>query len=134
MLRTTFWLTAVALFLSATQPTIVVVTVVDAGAGFPLTNADVTELTTGQHRFSDEHGQVRFTWPNSGTLHLRVREIGYQPVERTLGRNDATDAKATFALKKVAYVISPVSDTSHCPTSHDSAALALSVSVLEQLK
>jgi hypothetical protein len=116
------------------QPSTLVVTVVDSGAGFPLTNADVTELSTGQHRFSDEHGQARFAWPSNGKLQLRVREIGYQPVERTLERAVSSDSAAIFSLKKVAYVIAPVSDTSHCPTSHDSAALALSVSVLEQLK
>jgi hypothetical protein len=116
------------------QPSTLIVTVIDGDAGFPLTNADVTELSTGQHRFSDEHGQVRLTWPGSGELRLRVREIGYQPVERTLERALASDFAPIFALRKVAYVISSVSDTSHCPTSHDSAALALSVSVLEQLK
>jgi hypothetical protein len=133
MLRTTLWATAAGLLLSAHQPTTILVRVVDAGAGFPLANADATDLSTGQHRFSDEHGQVRFSWPANGTLRLRVREIGYQPLERIIERSGA-DSTTIFALKKVAYVISPVSDTSHCPTSHDSAALALSVSVLEQLK
>jgi hypothetical protein len=37
-------------------------------------------------------------------------------------------------MSKVAYVISPVKTTSHCVTTADSASLALSVAVLEQLK
>lgn len=37
-------------------------------------------------------------------------------------------------MSKVAYVMSPVRATSHCATTEDSASLALSVSVLDQLK
>lgn len=116
------------------QPSTVTVTVVDAGAGYRLANADVTDLTTGQHRFTDEHGQARMSWPSNGRLRLRVREVGYKPVQRTLLRAETADDATTIALSKVAYVISTVRTTSRCASTVDSASLALSVSVLEQLR
>lgn len=116
------------------QPSGVVITVTAAGTLQPLTNADVTDLQSGQHRFTDEHGQARLPWPSDGRLRLRVREIGYQPVQRTLDRSAPTDQNPTFALSKVAYRISTVRSTSHCTTTADSASLALSVAVLDQLK
>lgn len=116
------------------QPSTVTVTVIDAGARYPLANADVIDLASGQRRFTDERGQARISWPRDGQLRLRVREVGYQPVQRTLQRATASDEATTFALSKVAYVISPVRATSHCVTTDDSASLALSVSVLDQLK
>jgi hypothetical protein len=118
----------------ARQPSSVVITVTDAGTLHPLTNADVTDLLSGQHRFTDELGQARLPWPSDGRLRLRVREIGYEPVQRTLERSAASDQNPTFMLSKVAYVISSVKSTSHCATTADSASLALSVAVLEQLK
>lgn len=116
------------------QPSSLIITVTDAGTLRPLTNADVTDLLSGQHRFTDEHGQARLPWPSDGRLRLRVREIGYQPVQRTLERSAPSDQNPTFALSKVAYVISTVRSTSHCATTADSASLALSVAVLDQLK
>ncbi len=118
----------------ARQPSSAIITVTDAGTLRPLTNADVTDLLSGQHRFTDEHGQARLPWPGDGRLRLRVREIGYQPVQRTLERSAPLDQNPTFALSKVAYVISTVRSTSHCATTADSASLALSVAVLDQLK
>jgi hypothetical protein len=115
------------------QPSTLVVTVIDSLARYPLVNADVIDLASGQHRFTDERGQARLAWPSDGRLRLRVREVGYKPVQRTLERASASEA-TTFALRKVAYVISPVRETSHCVTTDDSASLALSVAVLEQVE
>ena len=116
------------------QPAIVLVTVIDSGARYPLVNADVIDLNTGQRRFTDERGQARLTWPSDGQLRLRVRQVGYQPRQRTLRMQDASTAATTFAMNKVACVISPVKSTSHCVTAADSSSLDLSLSALEQLK
>jgi hypothetical protein len=116
------------------QPSALIVTVIDSGARYPLANADVIDLTTGQHRFTDEAGQARLTWPSDGQLRLRVREVGYQPQQRTLRQAATPNAAATFAMNKVAYVISPVKAISHCSTGADSASLDLSLAVLDQLK
>jgi hypothetical protein len=118
------------------QPSTVLVTVIDSAARYPLANADVIDLGTGQHRFTDENGRARVAWPANGVLLLKVREVGYQPRQRTLRQSDAPGATATFEMTRVAYVISPVKATSHCSNSAaaDSGALDLSVSALDQLK
>ena len=118
----------------APQPSSVTVTVIDASARYPLANADVIDLATGQHRITDERGQARLPWPADGQLRLRVREVGYKPVQRTLHRDSVSGPATTIEMSKVAYVISPVKTTSNCVTTDDSASLALSVAVLEQLK
>jgi hypothetical protein len=53
-----------------------------------------------------------------GQLRLRVREVGYQPQQRTLRQAATPNAAATFAMNKVAYVISPIKAISHCSTSY----------------
>lgn len=118
------------------QPSTVLITVIDSSARYPLANADVIDLGGGQHRFTDENGRTRVTWPANGVLQLKVREVGYQPRQRTLRESDAAGATATFEMSRVAYVISPVKATSHCSNSAavDSGSLDLSVSALDQLK
>jgi hypothetical protein len=116
------------------QPSTVTITVLDAGARYPLSNADVINLENGQHRFTDEHGQVTLPWPATRTFAIRVRELGYQPIERTLRLGAISEDATTFALSRVAYVIPAVKSTSHCATAADSASLALSVTVLDQLR
>jgi hypothetical protein len=118
------------------QPSAVVVTVIDSLARYPLANADVIDLITGQHRFTDESGLVRVAWPGNGVLKLRVREVGYQPRERTLRQSSTPNAAATFEMSKVAYVISPIKAVSHCSdtAAADSGSLDMSVSALDQLK
>jgi hypothetical protein len=116
------------------QPSTLIVTVVDSGARYPLVNADVIDLKTGQHRFTDEAGQARLTWPSDGELRLRIREVGYQPQQTTL-RSAATPSSAiTFAMSRVAYVISTVQAVSHCPSVADPGSLDQSVALLDQLK
>jgi hypothetical protein len=118
------------------QPSTALVTVIDSSARYPLANADVIDLGTGQHRFTDESGRARVPWPGDGVLRLKVREVGYQPRQRTLRQSDGSGATATFEMNRVAYVISPIKATSHCSSSAaaDSGALDLSVSALDQLK
>ncbi len=79
------------------QPSTLVVTVVDSLARYPLVNADVIDLATGQHRFTDERGQAYLTWPSSGQLQIRVREVGYQPRQRTL--HQGAGSAATFEMQ-----------------------------------
>jgi len=121
-----------AIVMISQQP-VAVVTVIDSLGSYPLANADVIDLSTGRHRFTDEHGQTRITWPSQGQLRLRIRQVGYQPLQRTFPANTSPSA-ITIAMSRVAYVISPVKATSHCATTADSASLSLSVAVLDQLK
>ncbi len=116
------------------QPSTLVVTVIDSGARYPLVNADVIDLSTGKHRFTDERGQARLAWPSDGQLRLRVREVGYQPQQRTLRQAATPNAATTFAMNRVAYVISTVKAISHCTAATDSGSLDQSVAALDQLK
>jgi hypothetical protein len=116
------------------QTSTLVVTVIDSGARYPLVNADVIDLSTGQHRFTDERGQARLAWPSDGQLRVRVRQVGYQPRQLTLRQANVSDGVNTFAMSRVAYVISTVKSTSRCATSADSASRELSMSELDQLK
>lgn len=81
----TFSLTALSLglptqkFQSATQPATLTVTVFDSLSRNPLPNADVTDLSSGQSRITDENGRAYLQLPSGGKLQLRVRQIGYQP-------------------------------------------------------
>ena len=83
---------------------------------------------------TDDNGQARLPWPDNGELRLRSREVGYKPVQRALHRDSASGEAITIEMSRVAYVISPVKATSHCVTTDDTASLALSVAVLDQLK
>jgi hypothetical protein len=116
------------------QPPIVV-TVVDDISRRPLANADVIELETGRHRLTNEEGRATLNWPAHGTLRLRIREVGYKPIERTLTLGkDTTSLATTFGMSRVAYVIAPVQSQSRCVNDADSASRLLTVSVLEQLR
>lgn len=116
------------------QPSTVVITVVDAGTQQALTNADVTDLLSGQHRITDEQGQARIDWPADGQLKLRVRELGYKPIVRAIQRDDASRETASFAMSRVAYVVSDVKSKGRCVIDADSASRMASVSALEQLR
>jgi hypothetical protein len=117
------------------QPSPITIAVVDNLTRRPLANADVIDIETGRHRLTNEDGKVTLSWPANGVLALRIREVGYKPIERTLrAGKDATDGTATFEMSRTAYVIAPVRSTSRCATDADSASRLLSVTVLEQLR
>ena len=116
------------------QPSHVVIAVIDDLTRRPLPNADVIDLETGRHRLTNDDGKVTLTWPANRVLSLRVREVGYKPIERILQARDATDGTAIFGMSRTAYVIAPVQSTSRCATEADSASRLLSVAVLEQLQ
>ena len=117
------------------QQTPMVVTVVDDLSRRPLPNADVIDLESGRHRLTDEEGKVSLVWPANGILRLRVREVGYKPIERTLRLgDDMGGTTTTFGMSKVAYVLAPVLAKSRCASDADLAARLLAADVLEQLR
>jgi len=144
MSRTLYGATSVTLLVAALtlfntlpadsrQPSTVLITVVDSLARYPLANADIIDLAGRQHRFTNERGQAIFTWPSSGRLQLRVRQVGYQPRQRTLEQS-VSGTGTMFEMTKVAYVLSTVRATSRCSTTEDTATLDLSFAVLDQLE
>ncbi len=129
------WLGAAAPFPLIHAQGSVVVTVVDDNSRRPLANADVIDLDTGRHRLTDEEGKATLNWPPNGILRLRIREVGYKPIERTLRLGQDTSAmSSTFGMSRVAYVIAPVHARSRCVNDADSASRLLTVAVLEQLR
>lgn len=115
------------------QPESLAVTVLDSLSRRPLPNADIADLTSGQHRITDENGRAYLTWPGDGKMRLRVRQVGYQPRQSALERA-TTGGAITITMNKVAYVLSEVRATGRCATQVDSTLLDLSVVALDQLK
>jgi hypothetical protein len=115
----------------------VLVHVVDSASRQPLPNAEVT--ATRARRLTDAEGNARFTWPEDGTLRIRVRQIGFRYEDRTLHRGTSSTAtadtvvvvmsNATFALPQV------VTEADvRCDAKLDQSALALSTSSMELLR
>jgi len=121
----------------AEQPGALVVTVLDSASRHPLRNAEVIDRATDQRRFTDERGTARLAWGAGGRLTIRVRQLGFRYVDRTLQRatHPAHDT-VTVVLARVAYVLPPVATaaTTHCVADADSASKLLSAAVLEQLR
>lgn len=119
---------------TAGQPLTVLISVVDELSRQALTNAEVMDVASGQHRFTDELGKARMPL-SSGTVRIRVRQIGYQPVERTLESASITSQGIVVELKRVAYVIPPVlASSARCSIDADSASRIVSASALSQLQ
>src|SRR5687768_2869125 len=116
------------------QPSQVVIAVVDDLTRRPLPNADVIDLETGRHRLTNDDGKVTLTWPANRVLCLRVREVGYKPIERILQARDATNGTAICGTSRAAHVLAPVQSTSRCATEADSPSRLLSVPAREQLQ
>lgn len=119
------------------QPPALRVKVVDDGSQQPLPNAELMDLGSGAHRFTNDRGEAVLPWPGDGRLRLRVRQLGFQFVDRTLVR-DANASPAsdtiTVALRRVAYALPQVFSNTRCGSDTDPASRLLSASVLEQLR
>jgi len=105
----------------------------------PLPNAEVIDLGSGARRFTNAEGQARLPWPDAGRVQLRVRQLGFQFVDRELARSTADGMlldTVTFALTRVAYVLPHVTTqaTSQCESSSDPATKELAVAALSQLR
>lgn len=82
--------------LAATMPrearaqSAILLQVVDSATRQPVPNAEIAAL--GRRGLTDAHGEMRVAWPDSGALHVRVRQIGFRYVERDLRRDPASRA------------------------------------------
>lgn len=118
---------------------LLVVRVVEDASRQPLPNAEVIDLDSGAHRFTNAAGEARVPWPDGGRIRLRVRELGFQFTDRELARS-APDGSVldtvTIALTRVAYILPNVttSATSQCASDADSATKAMAVVALGQLR
>jgi hypothetical protein len=120
------------------QPSMLTVRVHDDATQRPLPNAEVIDLGSGTHRFTNGQGEARLVWPREGTLRLRVRQLGFRMVERTLNRAGGVPTSDTiaFVLERVPFVLPNVvtTATDRCDEEVDSLAKRLSVPALEHLR
>jgi hypothetical protein len=120
------------------QPSTLTVRVHEDATRRPLPNAEVVDLGSGMHRFTNEQGEARLVWPAGGTLRLRVRQLGFQMVERTVTRADGSPTvdTITFVLKPIPFVLPSVvtTATDRCDEDVDSLARRLSLPALEHLR
>src|SRR5215207_4508492 len=118
-------------------PTTLLVRVVDSVSRVALPNAEVT--VAPNRRLTDARGEVRIVWPADGSISLRVRQLGFRFVQRTLTRGTSASAsedtvvvplaRAAFALPQM----TAVADR-RCRTIGDPRRVALSESSKELLR
>ena len=121
----------------APLPTRLLVHVVDSASRRPLPNAEVT--TSSARRLTDAEGNARFTWPDSGALRIRVRQIGFRYADRTVHRGSsptATEDTVTVVLSSATFALPQVEVQAdvRCTEKLDSAAFALSTATMELLR
>ncbi len=122
----------------APLPTMLLVRVLDSLSGAPLPNAEVTAI--GRSALTDVHGQVRILWPTEGTLSIRVRQLGFRYVQRTVQRGaspSATEDTLTIALQRAAFALPQMTAVARprCRDEEaDSRRSALSESAMELLR
>ena len=114
------------------------VTVIERATGRALPNAEVIDAESGVRWFTNDRGEARLPWSSSGSLHLRVRQLGFTLVERTLDRRpDAGEIDTlTIALDRVAFALPEVvtREAMRCEANADSLSRTRSIPALEQLR
>jgi carboxypeptidase family protein len=122
----------------ATVPTILVVRVLDSLSGAPLPNAEVAAI--GRSALTDARGQVRILWPADGELTVRVRQLGFRVVQRTVHRGTssaATEDTLTIAMQRAAFALPQMTAVARprCrDEERDTRQAALSESAMELLR
>ncbi len=115
---------------------ILVVRVLDAATREPIPNAQVTDLDASVQRLSNASGEVRLDRGDRQTLRLRVRQLGYRFVERTLALRGASVDTTLVLLQRVPFAL-PEQRTiavNRCEMDVDPAAQELSLLALSQLR
>jgi hypothetical protein len=120
----------------ALLPNTLLVRVRDSLSGAPLPNAEVTAL--GRKTLTGPKGEVHIVWPAEGVLTVRVRQLGFRYVQRTVQRGTSPTAtedtlaitmqRAAFALPQMSAVVSARcrdEDANAPPTPLSQAAMEL---------
>jgi hypothetical protein len=98
----------------AQGPTTLLVRVHDSLSGAPLPNAEVTAI--GRKTLTGPKGQVHIVWPAEGVITLRVRQLGFRYVERTVRRGtspNATEDTLTIAMQRAAFALPQVTSVAY---------------------
>jgi hypothetical protein len=122
---------------AAAQPAALLVRVLAAESGRALPNVEVLDLASTRPRFTDGPGEAKVPWPSDGRLRLRVRQIGFQFVERSVQRNELTTRDTlTILVERVAFALPRVFTHARtaCEIDPDTLSRLLSAEVLAQLR
>lgn len=111
--------------------------VTDSVSGAPIPNADVLAAT--RHGLTDGKGELRVAWPADGRLAVRVRQLGFAFVDRTLTRDAASGRMqdtVVVAMRRAAFALPQVTTvaTVRCREIPNDAQRALSRSAMEILR
>jgi len=119
----------------AQTPAMLLVRVHDSLSGAPLPNAEVTAL--GRKTLTGPKGQVRIVWPADGVLTVRVRQLGFRYVQRTVQRGTSTtEDTLTIAMQRGAIALPQMTAAqSRCRDEEaDAPPTPLSQSAMELLR
>ena len=112
-------------------------TVVNAETGEPLAFSIVALQPGFAEHFTDQSGAFTFTNVSPGTYRLRVRQIGYSPVDTTLTVGSDSDLSIRIALRRVAVELPPITVTGELtcvqPGPPDAAVTPALAAVFDQL-
>lgn len=128
--------TAIVLLATSTDRALVV-RVTDARDGHPLQNAEVVEQESGVRRMTNAAGEARFTLADGAAARLRVRQLGYQFIERRVAHRAGSLADTVeLALSRAAVTLptTQARGSSTCATDVDSVSTRISLAALEQLR
>jgi hypothetical protein len=134
-----FWWLVLALSgsIRLAHPDFLLVRVLEDGSAKPLPNAEVIDLGSGLGRFTNSDGVARLPWPPSAPLRLRVRQLGFKPVDRVIDehRDSFSTDTVTVLLERVVFALPPIvsRETQRCDAT-DSAATFRAFPALEQLR
>ncbi|MBW8768429.1 MAG: hypothetical protein JF589_01590 [Gemmatimonadetes bacterium] len=107
--------------LRAQAPAMLLVRVRDSLSGAPLPNAEV--MAIGQKSLTGPKGQVRILWPTEGVLTVRVRQLGFRYVQRTVQRTSPTATEDTLdiVMQRAAFALPQVVAVAHARCRDDDA-------------
>lgn len=113
-----------------------VVRVVDLASREPIPNAQVTDLDAAIQYLTNARGEARLERGDRYAVRVRVRQLGYRFVERTLPVSAAAADTATFALERAPFVLPVQRATAidRCDMRTDAATQELSLLALSQLR
>jgi hypothetical protein len=122
---------------AASVASVLLLRVVDSLSRAPVANAEVT--AEGRRGLTDAKGEVRIQWPASGSVSVRIRQLGFRYVQRTFTRDPASRSaedtvvvamvRAAFALPQVATVA-----RARCREERDAGRRARSEAAMELLR
>ena len=116
-------------------PAVLLVRVRDSLSGTPLPNAEVTAI--GRKTLTGPKGEVRIVWPAEGVLTVRVRQLGFRYVERTVQRSTsptATEDTLTLTMQRAAFALPQMTTVVSSRCRDERADTPLSASAMELLR